>query len=123
MPGVLTDTEITEFRGLVEELAMPSTCTIGSSTMTANDSGGYSSDSGDVAVCACRLRSSGLQPSERAVADRLGWAVAYAIDLPYDVTVDPKQSIAIGGRTFSIGGVVDEDAWAMKKVAIVQERG
>lgn len=124
MPSVLTDTEILEFRGLVEELAMPDSCTIGGGTLTANDSGGYTAGTGStIAVSPCRLRSAGLQPQERAIADRLEWSVAYAIDLPYTVTVSPTHAIILSGRTFEVGGVVDDGAWAMKKVAIVKEAG
>lgn len=123
MPGVLSDSEILEFRSLVENLAMPDTFAIVRDMSVSDSAGGYTTTETTVAAGDCRLRAQNLQPSERAVADRLGWSVSMAVDLPYDVTVTPSDRLVVNGRTLEIGGVVDAGTWAMTRVAIVREVG
>lgn len=70
----------------------------------------------------CRLRMQGLQPSERIVADRLGWSAPYAIDLPVTADAVPDDQLVVAGRTFHIGGVVREGELAMLATAVCEER-
>lgn len=123
MPGVLTDAEIAEFRGLVETLAMPDSFSIVRDTEVPDGAGGFTTTETTVASGDCRLRAGGLQPNERALAERLGWVVAYAVDLPYDIIITPSDRLMVNGRTFEVGGVVDSGVWAMTKVVIAREVG
>jgi len=72
------------------------------------------------------LRRSGLQPGERIIADRLGWTVAYAFDLPLDTLAQPQDRLEVDDvgtvRVFHIGGVIREGALALVATAIVEER-
>lgn len=124
MPGVLSDAEILEFRGLVEELAMPDTFAIKRDTSTSDSAGGFTTSEATVASGDCRLRAQGLTRGEQAIADRLGWVVAYAVDLPVATSVTASDRLLINGsRTMEVGGVVDAGEWAMTKVAVCQEIG
>ncbi len=69
-----------------------------------------------------RLRASGLRPAEQVIADRLGWSVACAIDLPLNTLTTPQDRIDLDGRTFHVGGVIREGALAMVATAICEER-
>ena len=116
--------KIAGYRAKVESKAMPSTFEIVRDTEVSDSAGGYTTTTVAVASGMCRLRALGLQPNERAVADRLGWVIAYAIDLPYEVNVTPADRIVIGGsRTMEVGGVVDEDVWSVQKTVVAREVG
>lgn len=123
MPGVLTTSEIEEFRGLVEELAMPDTYAIVRDTATVDTGGGSTTAEGTVGAGDCRVRA--LNGSaERAVAERLEWTMAYAVDLPYSASLTPSDRLLVNGaRTFEVGGIVDIGAWSMVRTAVCQEQG
>lgn len=69
-----------------------------------------------------RLRRDGLQPSERIIADRLGWTVSLSMDLPLDTLVTPADRIAVDGRVLHVGGVIREGALGMVVTAVCEER-
>jgi hypothetical protein len=123
MPGVLTSSEIDEFRGLVEELAMPDSYAIVRDTPTVDTGGGRTTIEETVGVGACRVRALN-GGAERAVAERLEWTMAYAVDLPYSASLTPSDRLLVNGaRTFEIGGIVDIGEWSMVRTAICQEQG
>jgi hypothetical protein len=123
MASVLTDAEVLEFRGLVEELAMPDSYAIVRDTPVDDNAGGRTTTEQTVGVGDCRVRAL-TGGAERAVADRLGWSMAYAVDLPYDASLTPADRLLVNGtRTMEIGGIVDIGEWSMTRVAICQEIG
>jgi hypothetical protein len=70
----------------------------------------------------CQLRIMRPNASEQAVADRLGWTMAYAIDLADDVDVTPADRIILDGhRRFEIGGFLDLGHGSTQKTLIVRE--
>lgn len=76
----------------------------------------------------CTLRiagtgGAGQAGQERAIADKMGWATAYAVDLDPDVIVSPSDSLIVNGRTMQIGGVARGGIWAVEQTIICQERG
>jgi hypothetical protein len=123
MPGVLSSTDISEFRGLVADLAFPDNFTVERDTDVPDGAGGRTTTTATVASGDCRLRAGGLQGSERAVADRLGWQLAYAVDLHPDVAVLPSDRLVVNGRDLEIGAVIDIGAWAMVKTVVCREVG
>src|SRR5687768_8283222 len=106
MPGVLSAAEVAEFRGLVATLAMPDAFELRRDADVSDNAGGYTTTETTVASGDCRLRAAG-GGAETAIAERLSWAVAYAVDLPYDLDVTPSDRLLVNGRTFEIGAVVD----------------
>lgn len=128
MPGVLTDAEILEFRGLVEELAMPDTFALIRDTDVPDGEGGMTTAETTVASGDCRLRTIGTpgvgSVVERTFAERLGWTATYAIDFPVETPITASDRVVINGsRTMEVGGVIDTGTWAMVLTAIVRELG
>lgn len=123
MASVLSDAEVLEFRGLVESLAMPDSYAIVRDTATVDSGGGSTTTEHTVGVGDCRVRAlSG--GAERAVADRLGWSMAYAVDLPYDAMLTPADRLLVNGtRVMEVGGIVDIGQWSMVRTAVAQEVG
>lgn len=70
----------------------------------------------------CQLRLTGANASEQSVADRLGWTMAYAIDLADDVDVTPADRMILDGhRRFEIGGILDLGHGSTQQTLIVRE--
>jgi head-tail adaptor len=77
-----------------------------------------------IATLPGQLRGQGLSPQEREAASRLGWAVAYAIDLPYDAPVQPSHRLRVNSsRVFDVGAVVRDGEWGLAATAVCAERG
>lgn len=123
MSGVLSNQQIADLLNLVTGTAMPDTCSIVGNVLVDNGEGGFSSTTVVEATVACRLRGTALQPSERVNAERLGWNISYTVDLPVSVTVTPSHQIIVNGRTFEVTGVIKEEDWSIKQVAVVKEVG
>jgi hypothetical protein len=115
--------KIARYRTKVEVKAMPDTFELRRDADVSDSAGGYTTTETTVAAGDCRLRAQNLQPSERDIATRLGWSMAYAVDLPYDVPVTPEDRLIVNGRTMEVGGVVDAGVWSMTRVAIAREVG
>jgi hypothetical protein len=115
--------KIAGYRAKVETKAMPDYFEVRRDVEVSDNAGGQTTTELTVAAGLCKLRAAGLQPSERATADRLGWMIAYAVDLPYDLPVSPSDRLLVDGRVFEIGGVIDSGLWAMVRVAICREVG
>jgi len=64
-----------------------------------------------------------IRPSERAIADRLGYQTPVVVLLPYDSVATPKDDIVIAGRTLEIGGVFKGGVWGVLTTLICEERG
>jgi hypothetical protein len=122
---ILTAADIDEFRFLVKDLAMPDAYDVLRTVSGGTDEFGGTLPVTDAVVETgmCSLIAGGLQPSERVVADRLGWEVAYAVELPYDTLLTPEDRIRINGRPFEVGGVSKEGRWGLSAIAVVQELG
>lgn len=70
----------------------------------------------------CLLRPLQSASAEQVIADRIGWTVAYAIDLDDSFSVSPANRIIVNGsRTFEIGGVIDVGESSTQKTLIVRE--
>lgn len=121
MASVLTDSEILEFRGLVEELGMPDSFAVLRDTATYDTGGGSTTTATTVGVGDCRVRAL-TTGAERAIAERLDWSMAYAVDLPYTTSLTPSDRLLINSeRTLEIGVIVDIGEWSMVRTAICQE--
>jgi SPP1 family predicted phage head-tail adaptor len=120
---ILTAADIEEFRFLVKDLSFPDTYEVERPVEgSLDDMGQGTTTTATVEVGMCGLRAGGLRPQEQVIADQLGWAVAYSVDLPMETILTPADRIRINGRRFEVGGVVDEGRWAMNKSAVIQEQ-
>lgn len=121
----ITSAEIAEFRATLED-AFPDSVQVTRATGTTRDSrGNLTAAPVAIETTPGELRAlNALRPEERAVADRLQWAVPYAIDLPYGSQAQPSDRLVVnGGRAFEVGGVVRDGAWGLSATAIVRETG
>ncbi len=69
-----------------------------------------------------RLRTQGLQPNERIMAESLNAIAPYAIDLPIDTIADTPDRIAIGNRFFEVQGVLRAGSLGLIATAVCEER-
>lgn len=123
MTDILSPRLISTIRGVTARLR-PDICEVLRATVVEDGSGGSTTVETVIATVPCRLDASGLQPEEAALASRLGWEVAYKIDLGFDVSVTPSDRLRVNvGRTFQVGGVVVAGNAAVSKVAVVREVG
>ena len=100
--------------------SMADTCEVVRDTLVTDSSGGSTTTPATVATCPCGRHAVGSGP-ERAMADRLGWTVAEAIRLPLTVDVTPSDRIVSDGRTFEVGAILENGAYATAKIAVCQE--
>jgi hypothetical protein len=108
----------------VSEGLMPDSYAIVRDTAIVDTGGGTTTTEHTVGVGDCRVRAGRLPAAEAAIADRLGWDVPYAVDLPHATSLTPSDRLLINSsRTFEIGAVVDTGTWALTKVAICREQG
>jgi SPP1 family predicted phage head-tail adaptor len=104
----------------IAEASMRDTCAVVRDTSTADTGGGITTTADTVAVTRCGL-SAVSSSAERAVADRMGWTVAYSIRLPFGTDVTPSDRLVVDGRTYEIGGILTNDRTATAKIAVCQE--
>ena len=117
--------KIAALRPKVESVSMPDWCDIRREMPGAADEFGnpLPPTVSTIESRPCALRASGMQPNERALADRLGWSAPYAIDLEPGTLVTRADTIRLNGnRTFEVGGVVDEGSWAVVATVVCEER-
>lgn len=123
MTEILSPSLISTIRGVTARLR-PDTCELLRATVVEDGSGGSTAVETVTATVPCRLDASGLQPEEAAIASRLGWEVAYKIDLGFDIEATPSDRLRVNeNRTFQIGGVVVAGNAAVSTVAVVREVG
>ncbi len=123
MTDILSPRLISTLRGVTARLR-PDTCQVLRATVVEDGSGGSTTVETVTATMPCRLDTTGLQPGEEAIASRLGWEVAYRLDMPFDADVTPGDRLRVNGaRMFQIGGVPMAGNAAMSKVAVVREVG
>ena len=87
------------------EILMPERCTIlGPGTATQTPSGSVRRTATVRAEdVPCRVASAGSgTQAERLIADRLAVVEGYIVTLPLDTTVDEKDRLKVGARTFEI---------------------
>jgi hypothetical protein len=117
----MTPAEIAALRPLMG-LAWLDSCELLRSTWVDDGAGGGTTAESVVATSPCRLLGTQLRPTEQAVAARLQWAVAYAIQLPYDTTATPADRLRVNaGREFEVGGVVVDGRLGMFANAVCRE--
>lgn len=119
----LSPEEVAELRTEVPGIAFPDPYEILRRTETEDGMGGTTTAETVVETGMGALATTGLQPTEAALAGRLGWSVAYAFELPYGTVLDPNDRLRSGSRTFEVGGVQRGGAWAVTARAIVREVG
>lgn len=105
------------------QLALPDTVEVLAPSGALDSRGNRQTGTTVVATIPGALRGSNLRPDEREMAGRLGWAAAYAVDLPYDAAVQPQHRLRVNGRVFEVGAVVRDGAWGLLATAICAERG
>ena len=121
--AIFSATDIAEFAALKDELAYADDYRIERAVVIATDTrNNRTFEDQTVEEGTCRLRADGIRPQERIIADRLGWTVSAAIDLPYDTLATPDDRILIQGRTFHIGGVIREGNLGIDATAVCEER-
>jgi hypothetical protein len=122
---VLSPADITEFRGLLADLAWPDPYDILRSVSGGTDEFGNTLPATDavVEVGMCALSASGLSPQERVTVDKLGWEVPYVVELRIDTLLTPSDRLRIDNRMFEVGGVSKEDRWGLAASAVVREVG
>lgn len=118
----LTTAERDAFRALVAD-AFPDMVEILAPSGAVDSRGNRTAGEQVIAVMPGELRAEGMRPQEREVASRLGWAAAYAVDLPYDAPVEARHRLRIAGRVFEVGAVLRDGAWGLAATAICAERG
>jgi hypothetical protein len=124
--SALSPSLIDKLRLLRVRLAMPDTFEVrGPGTPVSDNAGGSTSTPVIVASGPCYVRA--LQGGdEQAVADRLGYTAAYAVDLPIELVVSTTDDLVINGRTVEIGGIVNRAGiarWSTVQTAICREEG
>jgi hypothetical protein len=120
--SVLSDAERDALRREASAL-LPETAEILAPSGALDSRGNRQAGEQVIGTTAAWLRGAGLSPQEREAASRLGWAVAYAVDLPFEAAVHPSHRLRIGQRTFEVGAVVREGDWGLLATAICAERG
>lgn len=122
--SILDPALLTELRELQVELAWPDTYQIVGTVSTRTPTGGWADVEQVVESGACKLREVNTNmPTEREIAERQGWTVPYAVDLPHNTTLTPEQKLKVNGREMQVGGVLRGGAWALKATAVAQEQG
>ncbi|MEJ7901848.1 MAG: hypothetical protein WKF63_08355 [Thermomicrobiales bacterium] len=120
---ILSPRLISTLRGVTARLR-PDTCEVLRATVVEDGGGGSTTVETVTSTVPCRLDASGLQPDEAAIASRLGWEVAYKLDLPVDANVTPSDRLRVNGvRSFQVGGVPVAGNAAVSKIAVVREVG
>jgi hypothetical protein len=90
---------------------------------TPDDAGGWTEVPGVVEGGQCFLVAGATRPEEKAIADRAQSTTPYVLrDLPYNTTLTAADTVAIGGRTFQILGVLRNEAVNVAVTAIAEER-
>jgi len=107
--------ELIAMREAVEAI-LPDTCTIKRCSRTADGAGGFTEAWSDVATVKGRLAPAGARPDERAVADRLGVLVEWALTLPALTDVGPGDRVSIGGRTLEVVWVFTRSTEVARRV-------
>lgn len=117
-PAVIADARATKM-----PLLWPDSVEVLRDTQVSDNAGGYTIVEAVVATVDGKLRPAG-GGDERPIADRLGWEVAYAIDLPYDADVRADDRLRVNGaRTFEIAPPSKGGAWGLKQTAVAREMG
>jgi hypothetical protein len=121
---VLSPADVAEFRALLADLAFPDLYELRRPVATGTDDYG-NTETGETLIESGlgRLRTGGLQPTEREMAGRLGWTGPYVVDLPYATLAVATDTLRIATRDFEIQGVLREGAWGIQATAVCQERG
>lgn len=121
--ALFSTADIAEFAALKDELAYADDYALKRRVEVSRDTrNNRVFDDVTVESGTCRLRREGLRPQEAILVDKLGWAAAYAIDLPSDTLATPDDRFIIAGRTFHIGAVLREGELGIDATAIVEER-
>ena len=124
MPGVLTAAEMAELRDIHQDLGMPDSYAIKRPGAPVSDGqGGSTRPLVTVESGVCLLKTGATQPDERLVAERMGWASPYTVQLPFDSTLTPADTLDVNGRTLNVGGVLRGGYLATAVRAVCEERG
>lgn len=119
----LSPEEIEELRVEVPGIAFPDPYEVLRRTETEDGMGGTTTAETVVETGMGALATSGLQPTEAALAGRLGWSVAYVWEIPYESIATSSDRLRSGNRFFEVGGVQRGGAWAVTARAVVREVG
>jgi SPP1 family predicted phage head-tail adaptor len=121
---VLSPADITEFRGLLQDLAWPDPYEVLRPTGDVDEfNNTVAGTPAVVEVGMCALSASGLSPQERVTADKLGWEVPMVVELRYDTLLTPSDRLRVNGRELEVGGVSKEGRWGISASAVVREVG
>lgn len=101
---MLSSDELAQLRSLQED-TMPDTCVVKRKTVTDTD-GVRAGTWSTLTTTVCRIRRSGKEPQERAIAERLGVVAAYTIALPYGTDVTAQDRLEAQGRVFEVAGAL-----------------
>jgi hypothetical protein len=117
---------VSGLRPIANDLALPDTCEVrrpDRNNPVTDSRGAKTYPEISHAVSRCRLRTGGLRPDERVVADQAEAVVPYAIDLPFTMASIASDVIVVNGtRRFDIIGVLKTEGFGVFATAIVEER-
>lgn len=119
---VLSSTDMTTFRGLVEGLSFHDAYALVRDTATSDSEGGTTVIEATVEAGGCDLRAGLTRPDERAVADQTQATTPYVITLPYATSAVATDRLMVAGRTFEILGVLKDGFLGTDARAVCEER-
>lgn len=123
MPSVLTAADRDKLRALTVGFFADS-CQVIPVTYSGGGPSAGRSEGAPIASVACRLRTTGFNPTEREIASRIQTGTTYAIDLPVGTPVGAKDIILVGARRFEVMGAPILGGFeAMYITAMCVERG
>lgn len=95
---------VAELRDLTERIGFPDAYTVLRAVRQPDGQGGtVLLPDQPVESGFCRIDTTGLQPEERETARRLGWSVAYAVDMPLTTGLKASDKLRVNGRrTFHV---------------------
>lgn len=125
--GVLTAADIAGFRALNTALAYHDVCEVlRTGAPVRQPSGEFAAAEYVVATAVpCSLDEVAEKGEERVIADRLGWAKAYQLGVPYDLDVTPRDRVRMldSGRVFEVGEAVKAGQLGIEQVLVLKEIG
>jgi SPP1 family predicted phage head-tail adaptor len=118
--ALLTDAELAHLR-MVQEGAMPDTCTLRSVTVTNDGSGGWCEGTSDVAEVPCRF--SFQSGSERIAGQQQAGERTYVISVPVRYALTPKMRVIKDGSTYEVVAVNENASLMTTKRATLMRLG
>lgn len=99
--------ELAALQAEVEELTLTDTCDVlRKGPKVRNPEGGFTDSWQAVHTYPCSLTPSGLTPSEREIAARLGAPVTWNVRVPVSSDVRPTDRLAVLGHTLNVVAVL-----------------